>query len=80
MLVVDEMHVVELGVWKAVFIQLLRILEALDKGSINKLDERWVSCPLRHLLLTFFAYIVAFAVCQPSVKTLFVVSSTTLAT
>ena len=40
MLVVDLMHEVELGVWKAVFIQLLRLMEATDKGTINKLDNR----------------------------------------
>ena len=40
MLVVDLMHEVELGVWKALFIQILRLMEATDKGAINKLDER----------------------------------------
>lgn len=43
MLVVDFMHVFEIGVWKAVFIQLLRLLEALDKGTINQLDKRYVN-------------------------------------
>lgn len=46
MLVVDVMHVVELGVWKALFIQLLRLLEAVLKGSMNVLDARWASCKL----------------------------------
>ena len=40
MLVVDVMHEVELGVWKAVFIQLLRLMESTDKGTINELDKR----------------------------------------
>lgn len=40
MLVVDLMHEVELGVWKALFIQILRLMEATDKGTINKLDQR----------------------------------------
>lgn len=40
MLVNDIMHEVELGVWKALFIQLLRLLEATDKGSMNQLDLR----------------------------------------
>lgn len=40
MLVVDVMHEVELGVWKALFIQILRLLDSSDKGAINKLDER----------------------------------------
>ncbi|KAJ3544767.1 hypothetical protein NMY22_g2665 [Coprinellus aureogranulatus] len=43
MLVVDVMHEVELGVWKAVFMQLLRLLDATDKGSINTLDMRYAN-------------------------------------
>lgn len=43
MLAVDVMHEVEIGTWKAVFIQLLRLMEVLDKGAINKLDSRSVS-------------------------------------
>lgn len=43
MLVTDVMHEVELGVWKSLFIQLLRLLEATDKGSTNQLDLRWVN-------------------------------------
>lgn len=44
MLVIDLMHEVEIGVWKAVFIQLLRLLEAVQKGTMNELDARWVDC------------------------------------
>jgi hypothetical protein len=40
MLVVDIMHEFELGIWKALFIHLLRILEAYDKNLINELDRR----------------------------------------
>lgn len=40
MLVVDLMHEVEIGAWKALLIQLLRLMEALGTGSLNKLDER----------------------------------------
>ena len=43
MLVVDIMHEVELGVWKALFIQILRLMEASNKGTVHKLDERWVN-------------------------------------
>lgn len=43
-LVVDLMHKFELGVWKGLFIHLLRILEAHSKASghnlINELDRR----------------------------------------
>jgi hypothetical protein len=40
MFVVDLMHEFELGVWKALFIHLLRILEAVDKTLVNELDRR----------------------------------------
>jgi hypothetical protein len=40
MLVVDVMHEVDLGVWKSLFIQLLRLLEATKKGLLNTLDAR----------------------------------------
>jgi hypothetical protein len=42
MLVVDIMHEFELGVWKALFIHLLRILESVDKALIHELDRRYV--------------------------------------
>lgn len=41
-LVVDLMHEVDLGVWKSLFIQLLRLLEATGKGLLNTLDIRQV--------------------------------------
>jgi len=40
MLVVDLMHEIELGVWKATFIHLLRILDCLNKT--HDLDQRQV--------------------------------------
>ena len=40
MLVVDLMHEVELGVWKAVFIHLLRLLDCHDEGLKHELDRR----------------------------------------
>jgi hypothetical protein len=43
MLVVDLMHEFELGVWKALFIHLLRILNAVDKALVNELDRRYVN-------------------------------------
>lgn len=36
------MHEVDLGVWKSLFIQLLRLLEATGKGLLNALDVRQV--------------------------------------
>jgi hypothetical protein len=39
MLVTDVLHEFELGVWKLIFIHLIRILLALGKqGLVNKMD------------------------------------------
>jgi hypothetical protein len=40
MLVVDLLHEFELGIWKSVFIHLLRILEAINENLIGELDRR----------------------------------------
>jgi hypothetical protein len=40
MFVVDLMHEVELGSWKMLFMQLLRILEASDEATLRELDRR----------------------------------------
>ena len=42
MFVPDLMHEFELGVWKAIFTHLLRILYANGKDAIQKLNERYV--------------------------------------
>lgn len=44
MLVVDLMHEFELGVWKAIFTHLIRILYAADPHGklVTELNERWV--------------------------------------
>lgn len=41
MFVVDLLHEVELGMWKSLFIHLLRILHAQDKNLVHKLDSRY---------------------------------------
>jgi len=51
--VVDFMHEVELGIWKSLFLHLLRMLDTMD-GALNKLDSRYA------MLLFFFALINAF--------------------
>jgi len=51
MLVVDLMHEFELGVWKALFIHLLRILAAHDKALLIELDRRYVS----HILVSLMS-------------------------
>lgn len=40
MFVVDLMHEVEIGVWRSLFIHLLRILQAVDPRLIHELDLR----------------------------------------
>jgi hypothetical protein len=44
MLVVDFMHEFELGVWKALFVHLIRVLHAAIPGRrlVADLDERYV--------------------------------------
>jgi hypothetical protein len=42
MLLVDLLHEFVLGVWKALFIHLLRMLNAHDKSLVNELDRRYV--------------------------------------
>jgi len=46
MLVVDLMHEFELGVWKALFTHLIRILHAAGphSGLVAELDRRYVNC------------------------------------
>ncbi|KAH7917228.1 hypothetical protein BV22DRAFT_1026772, partial [Leucogyrophana mollusca] len=45
MLVVDLMHELELGVWKSIFIHLLRILDSKKEGLLNELDRRYRQVP-----------------------------------
>lgn len=40
MLVVDLLHEFELGVWRTLFIHLLRILESVDLALVHELDRR----------------------------------------
>jgi hypothetical protein len=59
MLVVDLLHEFELGVWKAVFIHLLRILEC--ENQTHHLDRRHVSVKIPgnlvlRVLLDFVKY------------------------
>ncbi len=44
MLVPDLLHEFELGVWKAVFTHLLRILYAAGGDTIQELNRRYVTC------------------------------------
>jgi hypothetical protein len=43
MFVPDLLHEFELGVWKAVFTHLLRILYAIGDKKLQTLNSRWVT-------------------------------------
>ncbi|KIK19172.1 hypothetical protein PISMIDRAFT_38048, partial [Pisolithus microcarpus 441] len=45
MLVVDLLHEFELGVWKAIFSHLLRILDSLNESQLHELDQRYRLVP-----------------------------------
>ncbi|KIJ65337.1 hypothetical protein HYDPIDRAFT_28047, partial [Hydnomerulius pinastri MD-312] len=45
MLVVDLLHEFELGVWKAIFTHLLRILDSLKGAKLHELDRRYRQVP-----------------------------------
>ncbi|KAI0054211.1 hypothetical protein BV25DRAFT_1817308 [Artomyces pyxidatus] len=45
MLLVDLMHEIELGVWKDLFIHLIRLLDAVDKTLKFELDRRYREMP-----------------------------------
>ena len=50
MLVVDLLHEFELGVWKAIFTHLIRILHAAAPhgGLVAELDRRYVNCTVSY--------------------------------
>jgi hypothetical protein len=59
MLVVDLMHEFELGVWRAIFIHLLRILDSESETLKHELDKRYTLYYLgnsRHLWLSLFRF------------------------
>lgn len=39
---VDLLHEIEIGVWKAILIHLLRILQAVNENLLNEFDQRYV--------------------------------------
>ena len=73
MFTVDLLHEFELGVWKAIFTHLLRILYAHGDGKIQELNKQYdslavESCSSYYKLLTTFSVIVMFL---PLVEILF---------
>jgi hypothetical protein len=40
MFLVDLMHEVEIGVWKALLVHLLRILASIDESTLHEFDHR----------------------------------------
>lgn len=45
LLTVDLLHEVELGVWKALFVHIIRILSTHSAKSVTMLDKRWETIP-----------------------------------
>lgn len=41
--VIDMMHEFELGIWRALLIHLLRMLQAADRSLLNELDHQYVN-------------------------------------
>ena len=62
MLVVDFLHEFELGVWRALFTHLIRILYAAAPhgGLVAELDRRYVNCTLSYQELINFVVITRF--------------------
>ena len=54
LLVVDLMHEFELGVWKALFIHLIRILVAQGGTAIQEFNARYEGFTLPHLTGTLY--------------------------
>ena len=46
--VVDLLHEIKLGVWKALFTHLIRMLVVISRKSIQVLNERYVSSNVVH--------------------------------
>jgi hypothetical protein len=42
-LVIDLMHEFELGIWKALFVHLIRILEANSMALVNEMDHQYAT-------------------------------------
>ena len=46
MFVPDLLHEFELGVWKATFTHLMRILYAMGGTAVQQLNKRYIACPM----------------------------------
>lgn len=63
-LVVDQLHEFELGVWKAIFSHLVRILEASGSDLVAQLNERYahiVTLTTRLMIVPSFRDVPTFA-------------------
>ena len=54
MLVMDILHEFELGVWKALFAHLVRILIAFNVSAVNKMDRRCGVLLINKLILAYW--------------------------
>ena len=50
--IIDLLHEFELGVWKALFIHLLRILDSVSPALLTELDHRYVLPSILHFPMT----------------------------
>lgn len=69
MFVVDFMHEVEIGVWKSLFIHLIRLLQAFNPSCIQALDQRYMTN--FQLIVEALTVILGFEICQLLVLALF---------
>lgn len=51
MLVIDLMHEVELGVWKNLFVHLLRIIASVNPNLLHEVDRRYI--PIYHCMTIY---------------------------
>jgi hypothetical protein len=71
MLVVDLMHEVELGVWKNLFIHLIRILYSINPALVNEMDRQFVSLSAFKVQSSVLILVTDIDRCQPSGEMVF---------
>ena len=52
MLVVDPLHELDVGIWKEIFLHLIRILNATKPENVATLDHRYASSAAINKILT----------------------------
>jgi hypothetical protein len=57
MMAVDLLHEFELGVWRSLFIHLLRILESVNPDLLHELDRRYVKPLPAHCSMSLLMHV-----------------------